>query len=79
MDRKQVQAFATAGQSDAQLFAALVRIGQRVSDFSMQNLANATWAFAMLGQADVQLFATLVGEANRRLYNFSPQNLANTA
>ena len=40
-------ASATAGQSDAQLFAALAKaVEQRVSDFDVQNLANAAWAFA---------------------------------
>ena len=48
-------AFATAGQSDAQLFAALARaVEQRVSDVNMQELANTAWAFATAGQLDAQ-------------------------
>ena len=43
-------ALATAGQSDAQLFAALVKaVEQRVNDLKMQNLANTAWAFATAG------------------------------
>ena len=43
-------AFATAGQSDAPLFAALARLAdRRVGEFDMQSLANMAWAFAMAG------------------------------
>ena len=33
----------------------------------------------MLGQPNAQLFTTLAREAERRVGNFNPQNLANTA
>ena len=46
-------AFATAVQSDVQLFAALAKaVEQRVSDFNMQDLANTAWAFATAGRSD---------------------------
>ena len=39
-------AFATANQSEAQLFAVLARAAeQRLGDFNVQNLANTAWAF----------------------------------
>jgi len=44
-------AFATAGQSDALLFAALAKaVQQHVSDFNMQELVNTAWSFATAGQ-----------------------------
>ena len=46
-------AFATLGQSDAQLFTALAREAERrTNDFSSQELATTTWAFAMVAQLD---------------------------
>ena len=46
-------AFATVGQSDAQLFTALAREAERrVVDFNPQELANTAWAFATLSQVD---------------------------
>ena len=46
-------AFATAGQSDAQLFVALaMAVEQCVSDFDMQALANTAWALATASQSD---------------------------
>ena len=44
-------AFATANQSDAQLFAALAGAVQlRLGDFNVQHLANTAWAFATASQ-----------------------------
>ena len=46
-----VWAFATASQSDAQLFAVLARAAAlRLGDFNVQDLANAAWAFATASQ-----------------------------
>ena len=46
-------AFATAGQSDAQLFMVFARMAeQRMGDFNTQGLANTAWAFATAGQPD---------------------------
>ena len=57
-------AFATAGQSDAQLFTALAREAEwHVRDFKAQNLANTAWAFATVGKSDAQLFTALAREA----------------
>ena len=57
-------AFATAGQSDGQLFMVLARAaGWRVGDFNVQELSNTAWAFATAGQLDVQLFTTLARAA----------------
>ena len=48
-------AFATASQSDAQLFAALARAAERrLGDFNVQELANTAWAFATASQSDAQ-------------------------
>ena len=63
---KTAWAFATASQSDVQLFAALARAAeQRVSDFNMQDLANTAWAFATVSQSDAQLLAALARAAER--------------
>ena len=49
-----VWAFATAGQSDVQLFKTLAWVAERhVGDFNAQGLANTAWAFATAGQSDV--------------------------
>ena len=43
-------AFATAAQSESQLFTALARVAERyMGDFSEQNLANTKWAFTNAG------------------------------
>ena len=50
-------AFATASQSDAQLFAALANMAElRPSNFNMQSLANTAWGFATASQSDAELF-----------------------
>ena len=47
-------AFATVGQTDALLFAALAKAAeQRMGHFNPQNLANTAWAFATVGQQDM--------------------------
>ena len=52
-----VWAFATAGQTDALLFTALLRAAERrMGNFNAQELANTAWAFAMVGGADAALF-----------------------
>ena len=66
-------AFATSGQSDAQIFTELARMAERqVRDFKAQQSANTAWAFATVGQADVQLFTALASEAKRRVGDFNP-------
>ena len=52
---------------------------QRMSNFSMQELANTAWAFATASQQDAQLFAALARVAELRLGDFNGQHLANTA
>ena len=53
-------AFATAGQHDPSVFAALATgAEQRMGGFSPQELANTAWAFAMAGQHDTLVFAAL--------------------
>ena len=53
-------AFATAGQNDALLFAALTTATERrMDDFKVQELANTAWAFAKAGQEGALLFAAL--------------------
>ena len=50
-------AFATAGQKDASLFAALATAAQRhMGAFNPQALANTAWAFATAGQQNASLF-----------------------
>ena len=67
-------AFATASQSDAQLFAVLARAAeQRSVDFSMQELANTAWAFALASQLHAQLFAVLARTAALRLRDLNVQ------
>ena len=62
-------AFAAAGKSDAQLFAALARVAElRVSNFNMQELANIAWAFATA--VDASLFSALVRAAKRIMSEF---------
>ena len=68
------------GRSDSQLFAALPRAAEwRVSNFNVQNLANAAWAFATASQFAPQLFAALARAVEWRMSNFNMQGLANTA
>ena len=67
--------FATAVQSDAQLFAALARtVEQRVSDFNTQELTNTAWAFATAVQSHAQLFAALARAVEQRVSDFNMQN-----
>ena len=55
-----VLAFATLGQSDVNLFAAMGRAATWcIGDFNVQGLANTAWAFATAGQLDASLFAAL--------------------
>ena len=43
-------AFATVGQSNAQLFTALARVAElRLRDFKPKELANMAWAFETAG------------------------------
>ena len=57
-------AFATASQSDVQLFAVLARTAEwRLGDFKVQALANTAWAFATAGQKDALVFRLLVEAA----------------
>ena len=47
-----------------------------------RDLASIAWAFAkiaMAGQKDASMFAALAAAAQRRMGDFSPQSLANTA
>ena len=56
-------AFATVGQFDVSLSAALANDArQRLSEFAAQNLANTAWAFAKVGQLDAAFFAALAKE-----------------
>ena len=65
-------AFATAGQSDVQLFVALARMAaQCTSDFNAQELANTAWAFATLGQFDELLFVALGRAAVEHVNEFN--------
>ena len=69
-----------ASQSDAQLFAALERAAElRLSDFSVQALANTAWAFAMAAQSDAELFRALARAVGWCVGDFHAQDLANTA
>ena len=44
-------AFATAGQSDGQLFTGLAKAAEtRMGDFNVQALTNTAWAFATVGE-----------------------------
>ena len=64
-------AFATAGQNDASLFAALATAAeQHMGGFIPQELANTAWAFATVGQLDVQLFTALATMAEQRMGEF---------
>ena len=57
-------AFATVGEPDVQLFAALARAAElRLGDFKVQDLANTAWAFATANQSDAQLFVALARAA----------------
>ena len=53
------------------------------AEIGARELANIAYgagqAFAMMDQADTRLFAALAKEAERRMGNFKPQELANTA
>ena len=53
-------AFATAGQKDELLFAALVTTTEwRTGHFNLQDLANIAWAFALASQTEERLLAAL--------------------
>ncbi len=65
-------AFATVGQADELLFAALAKQAkQRLGKFNAQGLANTAWAFAKVGQFDETLFAALARQAKQRLGEFN--------
>ena len=50
-------AFATAEQSDAELFTVLARAAElRMKDFKAQELANIAWAFETAALSDGRLF-----------------------
>lgn len=53
-------AFATAGQKDDPLIAALAEAAKRrFSSFTGQDISNMAWAFAKVGHWDVPLFAAM--------------------
>ena len=59
--------FATAGQLDEALFAALARAAEpRLGEFKAQNLANNAWAFATACQLDEAFFVALVRASEAR-------------
>ena len=65
-------AFATLGQWDQKLFAALARAAQlRMSEFNAQTLAIMAWALAKLGQSDHKMFAALARAAQLRMREFN--------
>ena len=73
-------AFATLGQSDVKLFAALGRAATWcVGDFNVQVLVNIACAFATASSSDAQVFAALARAAELRMGDFYVQDLANTA
>merc|ERR1712224_919247 len=70
------RAFATAGQLDAPLFAALARAAeQRMSDLNPQEPANMAWAFATVCQSDALLFAALARTAEQCIGKFREQEV----
>merc|ERR1711937_731257 len=70
------RAFATAGESDVQLFGALARAAQWfAADFNTCELANTVRAFAMAGQSDAHLFSALAEVAERCMDDFNEQDL----
>merc|ERR1712046_54495 len=73
-------AFATLGQQDENLFAALAREAElQMSEFDVQSIANTAWAFATLRQLDQKLFAAFARQTELRVSEFKAQGIANTA
>ena len=55
-------------------------VAREIGARELANVAyGAALAFAMVGQPDAPLFTALTREAERRVRDFNPQNLANTA
>ena len=72
-------AFATIGQKDEQLFAALAGAAvQRVGDFNSQELANTAWSFAMVGHRNRWLFTAVTAATQQHMRDFNLQHLTNT-
>ena len=58
------------------LLTALARATkQRMGEFTVQSLANTTWALAKAGQLDAALSVALARAAERRMGEFKPQEL----
>ena len=69
----------TAGQSDAQVFAALAKVVERcVVHFDMQHLSDMVWAFAMVEQSDAPQLMALAMATEGRVGDFDVQDLINT-
>ena len=65
-------AFASTGQSNPPLFAALARaVKWHMDDYELQGLANVVWAFATAVQTDEALFAALARVAELRFDEFT--------
>ena len=72
--------FATVGQQDAQLFAAVARTAElRLGEFNTQGRANMAWAFATVGHLDVALFTALAKEATQCLDEMLAHNNPRTS
>ena len=72
-------AFATAGQSDTQLFAVLGRATgwhNIICDFNAQNLTNTAWAFATVDLMDMVMFDMLARAAERHTGELMLQDLS---
>ena len=77
---------ADQGQSDTPLLVALAgAVERRADDFgdmsavSSGELSSMAWAFAAVNQRNAVIFVALGIAAERRLGDFSPQNLSSTA
>ena len=81
MPSRPVWAFATVNRPDEKPFKVLARaVEQRVSEFSMQELANAAWAFAAtVNRPDEKLFKAVARAVEQRVSVVNVQILANTA
>ena len=51
----------------------------RLSDFSLQQVANAAWAYATAGRCDEMLFRALARAVEWRYNEFKMQGFANTS
>ena len=64
-------AFATALQSDRQVFVVLAEASRRcMGDFNAQNLANTVWAFATTDLSDALLFAASARKAEKAIRRY---------